>query len=182
MGGTKREGATTLETFKLLYIIVDEAKSKERLCSWPSQTCPFLTTFKPGISTNVVRPTGYAGPVNRNPSLLQAIEEKVRQLSNQHVVHPGLDTWKKAGYGRKAISIEEIPGVREAGWQPDPHSHSRIRLVNTAGDRPPTKSSLHAFMRSVLRVGWANGLWAGLLNPDVWRIKQSPVVGCGLSG
>jgi histone acetyltransferase len=77
----------------------------------------------------------------------------VRQLSNQHIVHPGLEIWKKAGYGRKAINVEDIPGVKEAGWQPDPHSQWRVRLVNAAGDRPPSKSLLHVFMRSVLRVG-----------------------------
>eukprot|EP00164_Ancoracysta_twista_P027417 GFYU01053902.1.p1 GENE.GFYU01053902.1~~GFYU01053902.1.p1 ORF type:complete len:312 (-),score=113.04 GFYU01053902.1:204-1085(-) len=43
-----------------------------------------------------------------------AIYERVKALSNSHVVHEGLDVFKE----KRAIPIEEIKGVKEAGWKP----------------------------------------------------------------
>ncbi len=40
----------------------------------------------------------------------------------------------------------------EAGWVPEQAGYSRIRLVNATSDGPPTRQSLHAFMRSLLKV------------------------------
>ncbi|XP_033516317.1 histone acetyltransferase GCN5 isoform X3 [Nicotiana tomentosiformis] len=42
----------------------------------------------------------------------QAIDEKIRELSNCHIVHPGIDFQKKeAGIPKKAIKVEDIPGL-----------------------------------------------------------------------
>lgn len=42
--------------------------------------------------------------------------------------------------------------AEEAGWVPEQPAHSRIRLVNATSDGPPTRQSLHTFMRSLLKV------------------------------
>jgi histone acetyltransferase len=42
----------------------------------------------------------------------QAIDEKIRELSNCHLVYQGLDIPKKeAGVPRRPMRIEDIPGV-----------------------------------------------------------------------
>ncbi|XP_061360996.1 histone acetyltransferase GCN5-like [Gastrolobium bilobum] len=74
----------------------------------------------------------------------QAIDEKIRELSNCHIVYTGIDFQKKeAGIPKKII--EDIPGLREAGWTPDQWGHSRFRTVSGSTD------SLTAFMRSLLK-------------------------------
>ncbi|PON54399.1 Histone acetylase PCAF [Parasponia andersonii] len=46
----------------------------------------------------------------------QAIDEKIRELSNCHIVYPGIDFQKKeAGISKKLIKVEDIPGLRVAG-------------------------------------------------------------------
>ncbi|KAI8012484.1 Histone acetyltransferase GCN5 [Camellia lanceoleosa] len=58
----------------------------------------------------------------------QAIDEKIRELSNCHIVYPGIDFQKKeAGIPKKIVKVEDIPGLREAGWTPDQWGHSRFK-------------------------------------------------------
>ncbi|PQM40012.1 histone acetyltransferase GCN5 [Prunus yedoensis var. nudiflora] len=68
----------------------------------------------------------------------QAIDEKIRELSNCHIVYPGIDFQKKeAGVPKKIIKVEDIPGLREAGWTPDQWGHSRFgacRLPQTVAE------------------------------------------------
>ncbi|KAJ7526462.1 hypothetical protein O6H91_16G007500 [Diphasiastrum complanatum] len=83
----------------------------------------------------------------------QAIDEKIRELSNCHIVYPGLEIPKKdAGVPRRPLRIEDIPGLKEAGWAPDQFGYTRIRLVNATSEGPPTRQSLNNFMRSLLKV------------------------------
>jgi hypothetical protein len=42
--------------------------------------------------------------------------------------------------------------TEEAGWVSEQPAHTRFRLVNTTFEGPPTRQSLHAFMRSLLKV------------------------------
>ncbi|KOM25138.1 hypothetical protein LR48_Vigan50s005800 [Vigna angularis] len=59
-----------------------------------------------------------------------AIDEKIRELSNCHIVYTGIDFQKKeAGIPKKII--DDIPGLREAGWTPDQWGHSRFRSLNS---------------------------------------------------
>ncbi|KAL8466985.1 hypothetical protein ACS0TY_035894 [Phlomoides rotata] len=54
----------------------------------------------------------------------QAIDEKIWELSNCHIVYPGIDFQKKeAGIPKKPIK-DDVPGLREAGWTPDQYGHS----------------------------------------------------------
>ncbi|XP_033516315.1 histone acetyltransferase GCN5 isoform X2 [Nicotiana tomentosiformis] len=91
----------------------------------------------------------------------QAIDEKIRELSNCHIVHPGIDFQKKeAGIPKKAIKVEDIPGLKEAGWTPDQYGHSRFKTVNSLSDQ----KSLTAFMRSLLKIMHDH--------PDSWPFKE----------
>ncbi|KAH8962626.1 hypothetical protein BDL97_05G111200 [Sphagnum fallax] len=71
---------------------------------------------------------------------------------------------KEAGVPRRPMRIEDIPGVKEAGWVPEQAGYSRIRLVNATSDGPPTRQSLHAFMRSLLKVVAEHA--------DAWPFKE----------
>ncbi|KAG5250536.1 HISTONE ACETYLTRANSFERASE family protein [Salix suchowensis] len=82
----------------------------------------------------------------------QAIDEKIRELSNCHIVYPGIDFQKKeAGIPKKIIKIEDIPGLREAGWAPDQWGHSRFKTLNSSKDSGTNQKHLIAFMRSLLK-------------------------------
>ncbi|XP_077248044.1 histone acetyltransferase of the GNAT family 1 [Tasmannia lanceolata] len=96
----------------------------------------------------------------------QAIDEKIRELSNCHIVYPGIDFQKKeAGIPRKIIKVEDIPGLREAGWTSDQWGHSRVRMTNASPDSVTYRQSLNAFMRTLLK----------MINdhPDAWPFKEA---------
>ncbi|KAG6551507.1 hypothetical protein Mapa_006930 [Marchantia paleacea] len=91
----------------------------------------------------------------------QALEERIRELSNCHVVYPGLEIPKKeAGIPRRPLRIEDIPG--ESGWPPEEWTKTKIRLANT--DAPPTRQALNVFMRYLLKMV--------IDHPDAWPFKE----------
>jgi len=45
----------------------------------------------------------------------EAVYTRIREVSNSDVVYPGLNLFKR---GVKSIRIEEIKGLKEAGWKP----------------------------------------------------------------
>lgn len=54
-------------------------------------------------------------------SHLQVILAEIRQISQSHIVHPGLDFSKNGfvvGEGRK-IDPADVPGLKESGWTPE---------------------------------------------------------------
>ncbi|KAJ9187637.1 hypothetical protein P3X46_003066 [Hevea brasiliensis] len=82
----------------------------------------------------------------------QAIDEKIRELSNCHIVYTGIDFQKKeAGIPKKIIKVEEYPGFREAGWTPDQWGHSRFNAFNTSTDSATNQKHWTVFMRSLLK-------------------------------
>ncbi|XP_051120582.1 histone acetyltransferase GCN5 [Andrographis paniculata] len=95
----------------------------------------------------------------------QAIDEKIRELSNCHIVYPGIDFQKKeAGIPKKSIKVEDIPGLREAGWTPDQYGHSRFKTINSSSEAGSHLKSLTAFMRSLVK--------AMNDHPDAWPFKE----------
>ncbi|KAL5702144.1 histone acetyltransferase [Ranunculus cassubicifolius] len=94
-----------------------------------------------------------------------AIDEKIRELSNCHIVYPGIDFQKKeAGVPKKLIKVEDIPGFREAGWTPDQWGYSRFRTVNASADSVAYRQSLNTFMRTLLKMLHDH--------PDAWPFKE----------
>ncbi|KAL3717412.1 hypothetical protein ACJRO7_008920 [Eucalyptus globulus] len=75
----------------------------------------------------------------------QAIHEKIRELSNCHIVYQGIDFQKRdAGVPQKSIKVEDIAGLREAGWTPDQWGYSRFRGLSD-------QKRLTSFMRQLLK-------------------------------
>lgn len=68
------------------------------------------------------------------PMLLKAqklaLVEKLKEVSNSHIVFPGIDV-----QSRKGISIEEIPGLKEIGWT----------MENTGANSAGTRGGTGAF-------------------------------------
>lgn len=95
----------------------------------------------------------------------QAIDEKIRELSNCHLIFQGIEFPKSEwGVPRRPLKIEDIPGIKAAGWTPGQSSSVRLRLLNSTSDGPPSRQSLHTFMRSLLR---------GVLeHQDSWPFKE----------
>lgn len=95
----------------------------------------------------------------------QAIDEKIRELSNCHVVYSGIEILKKeAGVPRRPLRVEDIPGLKDAGWVPEQWGNSRIRLINSPTEGPPTRQALHGFMRTLLK--------AVVEHADAWPFKD----------
>ncbi|XP_022898232.1 histone acetyltransferase GCN5 isoform X1 [Olea europaea var. sylvestris] len=95
----------------------------------------------------------------------QAIDEKIRELSNCHIVYPGIDFQKKeVGIPKKTIKVDDIPGLREAGWTPDQYGYSRFKTINLSSDGASHQKSLVAFMRSLVK--------AMHDHPDAWPFKE----------
>ncbi|XP_042048520.1 histone acetyltransferase GCN5-like [Salvia splendens] len=94
----------------------------------------------------------------------QAIDEKIRELSNCHIVYPGIDFQKKeAGIPKRPNNID-IPGLREAGWTPDQYGHSQFKPINLSTDVTSHQKQLTAFMRSLIK--------AMHDHPDAWPFKE----------
>ncbi|XP_076915443.1 histone acetyltransferase GCN5-like [Bidens hawaiensis] len=81
----------------------------------------------------------------------EAIDEKIRELSNCHIVYPGIDFQKKeAGIPKRICKLEDIPGLKEAGWSPDQWGHTRFKYFNASPDGT-VNPKLTGFMLSVLK-------------------------------
>ncbi|KAK2970197.1 hypothetical protein RJ640_019665 [Escallonia rubra] len=94
-----------------------------------------------------------------------AIDEKIKVLSNCQTVHDGINFRKnEAGIPEKTIKVEDIRGLRDAGWTPDQWGHSRFKTVNVSADNTTNQKSLTAFMRSLLKVMHDH--------PDSWPFKE----------
>ncbi|KAL6052194.1 histone acetyltransferase [Balamuthia mandrillaris] len=78
------------------------------------------------------------------PNILKKQREillsKIRELSNSHIVHKGLDIWKKSGYPQR-ILLSAIPGIDK----------STFRVTNTGDDvLNENMEALHLVLRDVL--------------------------------
>ncbi|CAJ2633039.1 unnamed protein product [Trifolium pratense] len=92
----------------------------------------------------------------------QAIDEKIRELSNCHIVYTGIDFQKKeAGIPKKII--DDIPGL-QAGWTPDQWGHSRFRTLGGSTDNATNLKHLTVLMRSLLK--------SMLDHADAWPFKE----------
>lgn len=86
------------------------------------------------------------------PMLLKAqkisLVEKMREISNSHVVFPGIDDEL-----RRSLSIEQIPGFKEIGWKEKgaaPTSRG-ISMAGLASRDKHSQEMLHGHLQSVLQ-------------------------------
>ncbi|KAG2492613.1 hypothetical protein HYH03_009029 [Edaphochlamys debaryana] len=127
-----------------------------------------------------------------------ALDERIRQLSNSHLVRPGLTHFADQAAAearadaagqprplRSALTIGDIPGVLEAGWSPALAAQGpRYRLVLDGSEAPvdPTPATLHAFMAALLEhVKGLEEAWPFLVQvavqdaPDYYDIIKDPI-------
>ncbi|EMS66605.1 Histone acetyltransferase GCN5 [Triticum urartu] len=98
----------------------------------------------------------------------QAIDEKIRELSNCHIVYSGIDFQKKeAGIPRRLMKPEDIPGLREAGWTPDQWGHSKSRSTFSS-DYNTYRQQLTSLMRMLLKAI----LQSLVDHADAWPFKE----------
>jgi len=113
-----------------------------------------------------------------------AVDAKVRELSNAHVVYPGLVHFSApAGPGgvRKPIPAEHIPGLQEAGWEPP--GLPRYRLLHpNCGDGTPSYDNLNKFMRALVNLTTNHAdVWPFLEAvsaeevPDYYDVVKDPI-------
>ena len=82
----------------------------------------------------------------------EAVEAKIREMTNSDTIYPGLAAFREGSARRPGdifapVAPDSIPGVREAGWTPMP---MRFRIVLPGcGDGTPTRANLHRFMRAI---------------------------------
>ncbi|KAH9329189.1 hypothetical protein KI387_001297, partial [Taxus chinensis] len=76
--------------------------------------------------------------------------ERVMELSNCHIIYPGIDIQKrKAGIPMKPIKVEDIPGLKEAGWTPNQWHCTSFRVLNSSSEGLPNQEALHKLMQSL---------------------------------
>ncbi|KAF4358095.1 hypothetical protein F8388_009378 [Cannabis sativa] len=98
----------------------------------------------------------------------QAIDEKIRELSNCHIVYPGIDFIKKeAGIPKKPVKAEDIPGLRDAGWTPDQYGYSRVGILSASTENG--RKHLTAFMRSLVKASFKQSMHDHV---DAWPFKE----------
>lgn len=78
-----------------------------------------------------------------------ALAEKLKEISNSHIVFPGIDV-----RARKGLAIEEIPGLSDLGFKKEKGGSFSTRCGATAGFSARDKTSqdlLHKHLQSVLK-------------------------------
>ncbi|KAG6483686.1 hypothetical protein ZIOFF_060338 [Zingiber officinale] len=66
---------------------------------------------------------------------------------------------KEAGIPKNPIKVEDIPGLKDAGWTPDQWGHSKFRTTNAS-----ERQQLNNFMRNLLKLMFEH--------PDAWPFKE----------
>lgn len=66
-----------------------------------------------------------------------ALVEKLKEISNSHIVFPGIDVTSKKG-----LRIDEIPGLKEVGWKKDKSGAARAAAAVGFSDRDRTSQEI----------------------------------------
>jgi histone acetyltransferase len=109
----------------------------------------------------------------------EVVYQKIKQISNSHAVYPGLPCFSE---GVTSIPLEEIKGVKEAGWKPPARQSSSKRYqVDAAVQRSPLtelQAKLGAVLKAVKNIkdSWP---FARAVNPklvpDYYAIIKEPM-------
>ncbi|CAG7905670.1 hypothetical protein BRARA_D00454 [Brassica rapa] len=94
----------------------------------------------------------------------KAIDERIRELSNCQNVYQVAEFQKKEGGSPKKIRVEDIPGLRDAGWTPDQWGHTRYKLFSGSGDSVTKQKQLNALIRVLLKTMQDHS--------DAWPFKE----------
>ncbi|KAF9058808.1 Bromodomain-containing protein [Rhodocollybia butyracea] len=64
----------------------------------------------------------------------EAIMAKIRQMSQSHIVHPGLPQFQEGAPQGVTVDPQDVPGLRETGWTPS-MAENLARLIPKSPDR-----------------------------------------------
>lgn len=78
----------------------------------------------------------------------QQVHEKIKEVSNTHMVYTGLACFEE---GKQQIDIQDIPGVKEAGWVPPSESQKSRERQQMAQQRNTPLAILQAKLGAVLK-------------------------------
>eukprot|EP01025_Chloroclados_australasicus_P053576 TRINITY_DN6319_c1_g1_i2.p1 TRINITY_DN6319_c1_g1~~TRINITY_DN6319_c1_g1_i2.p1 ORF type:complete len:378 (-),score=29.25 TRINITY_DN6319_c1_g1_i2:92-1225(-) len=78
----------------------------------------------------------------------QAVDEKIKGLSNFHVVYPGLQVFEDGG----SVEICDIPGISESGWKPENQQQPNYQIILDGVTLPPTRDNLQKMMEQMLKL------------------------------
>lgn len=100
----------------------------------------------------------------------EAVLAKVRSMTCSHMTHPGLAAFKPGGSHaalrpggiRTPLPPASIPGLRDAGWAPQPPRY-RLVLPGLADGGAPTAGNVRAWQRALLQ--------AVVDHPDSWPFR-----------
>jgi histone acetyltransferase len=109
----------------------------------------------------------------------EAVYEKIKKISNSHSIFPGYDFGGHDGIERRKMNIEDIKGVKEAGWKPPTRQSMRGQTDTRAS---PQLTELQAKLGAVLKgVKNLKDAWPfmrpvnGKLVPDYYDIIKEPM-------
>ncbi len=75
-----------------------------------------------------------------------ALVEKLKEISNSHIVFPGINVTEKKG-----LKIEEIPGLKEVGWKKEKNGTLNSRATGFSDRDKTSQETLHAHLSNVLQ-------------------------------
>ena len=80
----------------------------------------------------------------------KALDSVVRQYSTANVVYPGIDRWKDGAMS--AMNVEDVPGVKEAGWSESVASSSRptFEIILDGQKLPSSPDNLQRLMARLM--------------------------------
>ncbi|KAJ0245738.1 Bromodomain-containing protein [Hirschfeldia incana] len=112
----------------------------------------------------------------------KAIDERIRELSNCQNVYQVAEFQKKEGGSPRKIRVEDIPGLRDAGWTSDQWGHTRYKLFSGSGDTVTKQKQLNALIRMLLKTMQDHSdAWPfikpvdPLEVPDYYKIINDPI-------
>ncbi|KAG6487570.1 hypothetical protein ZIOFF_056158 [Zingiber officinale] len=97
-------------------------------------------------------------PSLRNSESSGFLMEKATDGINKYMLQK-LRMQKEAGIPKNPIKVEDIPGLKDAGWTPDQWGHSKFRTTNAS-----ERQQLNNFMRNLLKLMFEH--------PDAWPFKE----------
>jgi len=121
--------------------------------------------------------TQFAGMIKRQRA---ALDDKIKEQSNSHIVYPGLKIISPEGV-REPVDIQSIPGVKDAGWSCTADTPTFILIIGGQAC-PPTSENLYIFMKQAhMEIKQHEDSWPFLEAvdandvPDYYEVVKNPV-------
>eukprot|EP01125_Pyxidicula_operculata_P019305 TRINITY_DN6990_c0_g1_i2.p1 TRINITY_DN6990_c0_g1~~TRINITY_DN6990_c0_g1_i2.p1 ORF type:complete len:401 (+),score=90.11 TRINITY_DN6990_c0_g1_i2:28-1230(+) len=94
----------------------------------------------------------------------KAFISKLRELSNQHIIYPGLQHFKEGGTGR--VDLEDVKGLKESGWEADEYKKSILSKENQSQVKQLNKKLLDSIINDEEDLTWPFKIPVEEMYPD----------------